>query len=160
MTIGQRIRARRRAKRFSQEYLAEQVGVSRQAVSKWEADQTAPDMKNMVALAALLEVSLDWLANGEQSQPPLVPARLPKALQKLAWGLCGLALLLYLGGLLGGVFNRHAGIPVSGGVVHIPLLYYGTSSAAVALLASAVLSLACAALLGLVARLIRQEQTK
>ena len=51
MTIGNRIAELRKAKGFTQEYVADQLGVSRQAVSKWEQDQTSPDTKNLIALA-------------------------------------------------------------------------------------------------------------
>ena len=46
---------------LSQEKLAEQLMVSRQAVSKWENGEALPDMENMVALAKLYNISLDEL---------------------------------------------------------------------------------------------------
>ncbi len=61
MTIGQRIAQLRRAKGLSQEELAEMVGVSRQAVSKWELDQALPDAEKIVALAAALDASTDQI---------------------------------------------------------------------------------------------------
>ncbi len=48
---------------FSQEYVAEQIGVSRQAVAKWEAGETTPDLSNSAALARLYNVTLDDLVN-------------------------------------------------------------------------------------------------
>ena len=52
-TIGQRISELRKNSSFSQEYVAEKLNVSRQAVSKWEQDLSAPDTYNLIALAEL-----------------------------------------------------------------------------------------------------------
>ena len=51
MTYGERIRQEREAKGLTQEELAEALGVSRQAVSKWETDIASPDMENLLALS-------------------------------------------------------------------------------------------------------------
>ena len=53
----------RRLKRLTQEDVAERVGVSRQAVAKWEAGETVPDLDKCRVLAELFEVTLDDLAN-------------------------------------------------------------------------------------------------
>ena len=55
----------RKLKRLTQEDLAEKVGVTRQAVAKWEAGETMPDLEKSRLLAKILEVSLDDLANYE-----------------------------------------------------------------------------------------------
>ena len=68
MTIGNRIAELRKAKGFTQEYVADQLGVSRQAVSKWEQDQTSPDTKNLIALAELLDTDIGFLAMGTASR--------------------------------------------------------------------------------------------
>ena len=62
MTLGERIAQLRREAGLSQEGLAEQMGVSRQAVSKWEKGLSYPDTENLLALAALFGVSADHLA--------------------------------------------------------------------------------------------------
>lgn len=54
----------RRAKGLSQEELARELGLSRQAVSKWERAESAPDIGNLVALSSIYEVSLDELVRG------------------------------------------------------------------------------------------------
>ena len=59
--IAQRLAARRKQAGLSQEALAEQLGVSRQAVSKWERSESSPDTDNLIALAQLYGVSLDDL---------------------------------------------------------------------------------------------------
>lgn len=68
MTLGQRIAQYRKAAGLSQETLGERVGVSRQAVSKWETDAAAPDMENLIALARIFGVSLAELT--ETPEPP------------------------------------------------------------------------------------------
>ncbi|RDB62798.1 XRE family transcriptional regulator [Gordonibacter sp. 28C] len=59
--IAQRLSARRKQSGLSQEALAEKLGVSRQAVSKWERSESSPDTDNLIALAQLYGVSLDEL---------------------------------------------------------------------------------------------------
>ncbi|MEG0790003.1 MAG: helix-turn-helix transcriptional regulator [Gordonibacter sp.] len=59
--IAQRLAARRKQAGLSQEALAEQLGVSRQAVSKWERSESSPDTDNLIALAQLYGLSLDEL---------------------------------------------------------------------------------------------------
>lgn len=66
MTLGQNIQAARKNKGFSQEALAEQVGVSRQALGKWEKDTALPSLDNLQALAAALDVSVDSLLGTAQ----------------------------------------------------------------------------------------------
>ena len=51
----------RKIHHFSQEEIAERIGVSRQAVAKWETGETVPDLKNTLALAELYNVTLDDL---------------------------------------------------------------------------------------------------
>lgn len=70
MTIGNRISQLRKAKGFTQEYIAEQLDVSRQAVSKWEQDQTTPDTGNLIALAQLLDTSIEYIAIGKEKDNP------------------------------------------------------------------------------------------
>ena len=71
MTIGQRISELRKERSYSQEYVAEQLNVSRQAVSKWETDLSVPDTNNLIALSQLFAVSVEYLATGKQSEPML-----------------------------------------------------------------------------------------
>lgn len=65
LVMAQRLVNRRKAAGLSQEALAAQLGVSRQAVSKWERSESSPDTDNLIALAALYGVSLDELLYGE-----------------------------------------------------------------------------------------------
>ena len=59
--IAQRLANRRKRAGLSQEALAARLGVSRQAVSKWERSESSPDTDNLIALAQLYGVSLDEL---------------------------------------------------------------------------------------------------
>ena len=60
-TFGQRLKNLRRDAGFSQSDLSERIGVSIQSISKWENDNTMPDISQIVPLAAVLGVSTDWL---------------------------------------------------------------------------------------------------
>ena len=67
MTLGQRLQKARKESGLSQEELAEQLGVSRQAVSKWENDSGYPEMEKMIRLSQIYQVSLDYLVgNGQE----------------------------------------------------------------------------------------------
>lgn len=92
MTLGQRIRARRETLGLSQEQVAEKMGVSRQAVGKWESDDARPSTDNLLRLAALLEMEVQELAAGE-------PALSPRRAFPWRWtalGFAGLSLVLAL----------------------------------------------------------------
>ena len=66
MTIGNRIRTLRKQLNYSQEYVAEQLDVTRQAVSKWEKDLTSPDTDNIIQLAKLLNSTVEYIASGKK----------------------------------------------------------------------------------------------
>ena len=68
MTLGKRIAALRKEKELKQDMLAEALGVSPQAVSKWENDQTCPDISSLPKLAELLGVSVDELLSGKKKE--------------------------------------------------------------------------------------------
>lgn len=68
-TMGNRIGMLRRRKGMKQEELAEKLGVSPQAVSKWENNQTCPDITLLPKLAQLLGVSVDELLTGKTAEP-------------------------------------------------------------------------------------------
>lgn len=63
--IANRLYEYRKANGYSQEELAEKIGVSRQAISKWERSESSPDTDNLIALAKLYNVSLDEMINGD-----------------------------------------------------------------------------------------------
>ena len=82
-TVGGRIARLRKAKNMTQEALAEQMGVSGQAVSKWENDQSCPDISILSRLARVLGVTTDELLTGEGSEVRLVPVEQRKSLEEL-----------------------------------------------------------------------------
>lgn len=61
MKFDENLRAFRKQKEFSQEYLAEKMNVSRQTISKWENGTAMPDLKKLTDLASLFDVSMDEL---------------------------------------------------------------------------------------------------
>lgn len=69
MNISDRIQSLRKAKGITQEQLADAVGVSRQAVSKWEAEQSVPDLERVVAMAEYFDVTIDYLLRGIEPAP-------------------------------------------------------------------------------------------
>lgn len=77
MKLNEKIAYYRREKKLSQEELAAQVGVSRQAVSKWELGEASPDVGKLLALARAFGVTADHLLDEEdepgRSAPPPVP---------------------------------------------------------------------------------------
>ena len=75
MEWNERVAAARKAAGLTQEALGEKLGVSRQAVSKWENDQTSPDSLKMIRLAEVLDTDIEYLTTGRRNygrRPPVV----------------------------------------------------------------------------------------
>lgn len=75
MSLGERIAELRTANGLSQNQLAKAMEVSRQAVSKWETDQSAPDSIKLIHLAEVLETDIEYLTTGRRNfgrRPPVV----------------------------------------------------------------------------------------
>ena len=75
MSIGERITELRKARNISQGQLADLMDVSRQAVSKWETDQSSPDTIRLIKLADVLDTDVEYLATGRNTygrRPPVV----------------------------------------------------------------------------------------
>ena len=70
MTLGERLQELRKSRQFSQEQLAEQLGVSRQAISKWESGQATPDVNNIIKLSGIYKVTTDYLLMGKETGEP------------------------------------------------------------------------------------------
>ena len=62
--MSDRIQYLRKQKGYSQEELADKVGVSRQAVSKWESEQSMPDLEKVIIMSELFEVTTDYILKG------------------------------------------------------------------------------------------------
>ncbi len=69
MNIADRIQYLRKSNGMSQEELADKIGVSRQAISKWESEQSLPDIKNIILISQLFEVTTDYLLIGVEDKP-------------------------------------------------------------------------------------------
>ncbi|MCI9193085.1 MAG: helix-turn-helix transcriptional regulator [Acutalibacter muris] len=69
MNLSDRIQELRKTKGMSQEELADRVGVTRQAVSKWESGQSVPELDKIVALSEIFDVSTDYLLKGVEPTP-------------------------------------------------------------------------------------------
>ena len=64
MKLAERIQYLRKMKGISQEELAEKAGVSRQAVSKWESDQSTPDVEKIIIMSDYFGVTTDYILKG------------------------------------------------------------------------------------------------
>ena len=104
--LSEQIYALRRKNGLSQEQLAEQIGVSRQAISKWEGGLATPDLENLVALSRCFGITVDELTTGDPL-PARPESHIPTArralslMQKLGIGLClaGVLLLILAGAI-------------------------------------------------------------
>ena len=75
MSIGERIVQLRSQKNMSQGQLAQSLGVSRQAISKWENDLSSPDTIHLIKLSDILDTEVEYLATGRKpvyEDPPIV----------------------------------------------------------------------------------------
>ncbi len=70
-TLGQRIAERRKLLGLSQEGFGEKMGVSRQAISKWEADTSVPEVEKLISMSKLFGVSVGWLLGTEEEEEQL-----------------------------------------------------------------------------------------
>ena len=67
MTLGDRIADLRKERGLTQEALGEQLGVSRQAVSKWESDTATPDIEKLIGLSKAFDVTIGFLLGVEET---------------------------------------------------------------------------------------------
>ena len=108
MTLGQRISLYRKKLNISQEELGARLGVSRQAVSKWETDLSTPDLNNLIGLARELGVSVAELTETPEEPVP------PKNAGKKWWFLLSVCVLLPI--LIAGFLLYRASQPFLGQV--------------------------------------------
>lgn len=92
MSIGERILELRKDQNISQAQLAATLGISRQAISKWESDQSSPDTIRLIHLAEILNTEVEYLATGRHpvyQQAPITvkivkgPSPAPKVVEKV-----------------------------------------------------------------------------
>lgn len=67
MTLGEKIQQLRKSRGMSQEQLAEKINVSRQSISKWELNDSIPDLNKIVMLSELFSISIDELIKENSS---------------------------------------------------------------------------------------------
>lgn len=101
MTFGEKLFELRKKNNFSQEELAEKIGVSRQAVSRWESGETMPDSPNLLIISNLFGVSADYLLrDGIENEifpkEEEKPAKKKKIMLFYIFGLFAMAALLYI----------------------------------------------------------------
>lgn len=73
MKLGEKILLTRKKQAMSQEALADKIGVSRQAVSKWETGESEPEVSKLRALAEVLGVTADWLLDETEPADDVSP---------------------------------------------------------------------------------------
>lgn len=83
MAIGKRIAQLRKEKGLTQEELSQMMEVSAQAVSKWENDQTCPDIASLPKLAKILGVTVDELLSGKEENAPVAQVLAPENRKEL-----------------------------------------------------------------------------
>lgn len=71
MTFAEKLKSIRKQAGMSQEQLAEKLGVSRQAVTKWETDAGIPDIENIMAISTLFDISIDELFSNDKGAKKL-----------------------------------------------------------------------------------------
>lgn len=72
MTFAENVKMLRKQAGMSQEQLAEKLGVSRQAVTKWETGAGIPDIENIMAISMLFDISIDDLLSNERGSKKVV----------------------------------------------------------------------------------------
>ncbi len=128
MEFSERLLTLRKERGLSQEELAERLEVTRQAVSRWESGATLPDAVNLLKLADLFSVSVDWLLRGGEAasaedgaQAPVQdePAEDRTPRRKIPHLFCGVCWLVAAGSMVVAVF-------ISGGILYAGLALVDT----------------------------------
>lgn len=71
MDLAERLQDLRKKANYSQEQVADLLGISRQAISKWESGQGKPELDNIIKLTEIYNVSADYIISGEEHIPPV-----------------------------------------------------------------------------------------
>lgn len=95
MEFGEKLQMLRKARGWSQEELAQQINVSRQALSKWESGASIADTENVIALSRLFGVSTDYLLLSE-SETTSAPAAVSAPMKESKWPVPRIAWLVIL----------------------------------------------------------------
>lgn len=102
MTIEERIQELRKSKGLSQEQLADILGVSRQAVSKWEGGQSLPEIEKLIAMSEIFEVSVDYILKGG---PAAKQNDNRQSLQLKSQVMSAIAMMLFVIGIISSIWE-------------------------------------------------------
>lgn len=123
--LAKNITSYRKKRGLSQEKVSEYMGVSRQAVTKWENDLSRPNSEHLIRLAELLEVNVDTLLGNEEdaARSRQEPVRMKEGTGKVSWILTGISvscILTYVvNSVIGGIFS--AGVLICMFMVCVPI---------------------------------------
>lgn len=95
----------RRKKGLSQEKVSEYMGVSRQAVTKWENDISRPSSDNLIKLAQLFEVSVDTLLDNDKVEAENISGQTKISMGRMPWIFTGLSVLCMLVYIINGALS-------------------------------------------------------
>lgn len=102
--IGQKIKNKRKELNLTQEYLAKELNISRQAVSKWEKEISEPSMENLVKLSEIFGVDIGYFKNEKEEE-----AKIRKIFWDFLYAAIGLVFyLIYYFGIVEGALGRDA----------------------------------------------------
>lgn len=100
--IGQKIKNKRKELNLTQEYLAKEINISRQAVSKWEKEISEPSMENLVKLSEIFGVDIGYFKNEEDE------SKIGKIFWSFLYAIIGFAFyLIYYFGIVEGALNKN-----------------------------------------------------
>lgn len=100
--IGQKIKNKRKELNLTQEYLAKELNISRQAVSKWEKGMSEPSMENLVKLSEIFGVDIGYFKNEEDE------SKIGKIFWSFLYAIIGFAFyLIYYFGIVEGALNKN-----------------------------------------------------
>ncbi len=101
--IGQKIKNKRKELNLTQEYLAKELNISRQAVSKWEKEISEPSMENLVKLSEIFGVDIGYFKNEKEEE-----SKIRKIFWSFLYAIIGFAFyLIYYFGIVEGALNKN-----------------------------------------------------
>lgn len=123
MSIGEKLKNCRKEAGLTQEYVCEQINVSRQTISNWENEKTLPDIYSLVSLSEIYGISLDQLIKGDTvmiNKFKVDKTTKTKNQNYLIMGLCGIIIFL-----IGQYFSSHLGDLIKGAGTGIMIASFG-----------------------------------
>lgn len=117
MTMAERIQAVRKSKGLSQEELANIIGVSRQAVSKWESGQSVPDLDKVVTMSDCFGVTTDYLLKGLDHHRAAVDDGRKQTLSRILYISSVFFIAIGLLCAIGGWYEQQTAEVVGGGMI-------------------------------------------